>query len=326
MKFECNDDGKITGLIGTVLDVTDLRKTEQALLQSERQLRMVTDSLPVLISYLDTDYRFQFINAGYETCYQKARRDIIGRHICELIGDEAFQNAKKHFKNASQGISTTYEQLIEMPAGRRVINEVRLVPDQNVDGKVVGFYVLVDDITVRRALEKEVLNIAAEEQRRIGQDLHDGTGQELTGLGMIADTLLLALSRKSAEEQHIAEKLTTGIKSALRQIKLLARGLNPVDISSAGLMSALTEMVDHVEKLYTVRCYFHCDTAIEVDDNQVSTQLYRIAQEATTNAVKHGRATTVTIRLAEIKEEIVMSVVDNGIGISTRLNSNRAWV
>lgn len=316
MKLERNDTDKITGMIGTVLDVTDLRKTEQALMQSERQLRTITDSLPVLISYLDTEYRFQFVNAGYETLYQKSHGEIIGLHIGELVGDDAFQNSKKHFLDASQGISTTYEQHIEMPDGRRVINEVRLVPDQNVAGDVIGFYVLVDDITARRALEKEVLNIATEEQRRIGQDLHDGTGQELTGLGMIADTLLLALSRRSAKEQQIAEKLATGIKGALRQVKLLARGLNPVDISSAGLQSALTEMADHVEKLYSIRCYFHYDAAVELNDNQVSTQLYRIAQEATTNAVKHGQATEVTIQLSESQEEIVMSVVDNGIGIS----------
>ncbi len=315
MKFETNSRGKITGLIGTVLDVTDLRRTEMALLQSERQLRTITDSLPVLIAYIDTDYRFKFINARFETLYEKPREEIQDRHVRELMGEDAFADAKHFFDEALQGIVTTFEQRIELRGGRSHIAEVRLVPDKNLDDIVDGVYALVDDITERRALEKEILNIAANEHRRIGQDLHDGTGQELTGLGMIADTLVLTLSRKNAPEQTIAEKLARGIKRALRQVKSVARGLNPVDISSAGLMSALTEMAEHVGDLYGIQCRLKYESSAQLKDNQVATQLFRIAQEATTNAAKHSQASEVEIYLCCTEREITLSICDDGIGI-----------
>ncbi len=314
-KFEKDELGNNSGLIGTVLDVTDLRKTEKALRQSERQMRTITDSLPVMIAYIDTNYRFQFNNAMYELFFKKRRSEIIGRHVSELLGETVFQKVKHHFDSAFRGVATTYQQRIEVPNGQSQINEVRLLPDRNAEGVVVGVYTLIDDITKRQALEKEVLNIAAEEHRRIGQDLHDGTGQELTGLGMIADTLLLSLSRKGAAEQPIAVKLARGIKRTLHQIRSLARGLNPVDISSEGLMSALTQMAEHVEDLYCINCRFICDSNVKLQDNQIATQLFRIAQEATTNAAKHGHAKNVSISLVDSKQEIILSVTDDGVGI-----------
>ena len=86
---------------------------------------------------------------------------------------------------------------------------------------------MIDDITERRKLEREVIDVAANEHRRIGQDLHDDAGQELTGLGMIADTLHLALARRNAEEKETAERLARGIKRTLRKLKRVARGAEP---------------------------------------------------------------------------------------------------
>src|SRR5258706_13643830 len=98
------------------------------------------------------------------------------------------------------------------------------------------------DITDRKRLEQEVLEIATSEQRRIGQELHDGTGQELTGLCMMADNLADALKEVSVAEEQTARRIARGLRQALGQVRLLSRGLIPVEVDAEGLMAALTEL------------------------------------------------------------------------------------
>jgi signal transduction histidine kinase len=160
-----------------------------------------------------------------------------------------------------------------------------------------------------------VLEISAEENRRIGNDLHDGVGQELTGLSMIAGSLVIALSRKSMPEAKIAEKIDAGIKRALHQVRVLARGMNPVNVDTLGLMSSLSEMTSRLNELYGVHSTFECDEPVRFCNNQAATQLYRIAQEATTNAIKHGHARRLVISLNRRGEGALLSILDDGCGI-----------
>lgn len=315
-QFPTDHDKKLIKTFAYMAGIAIEREREQLeLRKSERQLRTVTDSLPVMISYIDNLYHYKFINATYETIFKRPRSEFRGLHVRDVIGAESFLANKPFFDQAFTGISTTFEARIETPEGARIV-EIRLVPDVAPSKETMGVYCLIDDITQRRSLEKEVLNVATEEQRKIGQDLHDGTGQELTGLGMIADTLMLSLHRQESDEKVIADKLAKGIKRVLHQIKSLARGLNPVDISPDGLRSALFEMTTHAEDLYGIHCSCQIDGEIEVRDNQVATQLFRIAQEATTNAAKHSKGSKITIDLRLDGAEIVLAVSDDGVGIS----------
>ena len=190
----------------------------------------------------------------------------------------------------------------------------RALRDCDENGKPVRVIGSLIDITERRALEKEVLDISAEEHRRIGNDLHDGIGQELTGLSMLVDALITALSRKSLPEVEIAEKIDAGIKRSLGQVRALARGMNPVDVDARGLMSALSEMSKRLTELYQVSCSFECDEPVLLRDNQTATQLFRIAQEATTNAIKHGKAKRITVSLARSNGVASLCILDDGIG------------
>lgn len=290
--------------------------------QREHQLRTITDSLPVMIAYLDTHYRFQFNNAKHEARFKLSRDEINGKHLRDLIGDKRFREVKHHFDLALGGAETAYEHHYEGREGGSHVSQVRLVPDKSNGGTVVGVNVLVDDITERRRLENEVLNIAEYEQRRIGQDLHDGTGQELTGLGLIADTLVTSLKTNSPKDQKIAEKLARGIKRCLSQVRSVARGLNPIDVSADGLRSALMDMAAQVESLYEIRCHLEFDAETKLHDHHMATQLFRIAQEATTNAIKHGQAANVHIQLRIVESELVLSILDDGQGFQQPLSDS----
>ena len=151
----------------------------------------------------------------------------------------------------------------------------------------------------RQAFEKEILEISEREQRRIGQDLHDDLCQHLAGIQLMSDVLQRDLSAKAKPEAEQAGIIAGHIRDAISHARMLARGLSPVALDANGLTAALQELAENSGKLFQIRCEFRFDSFVTVDDNAVATHLYRIAQEAVTNAVKHGRAKKVVIRLAE---------------------------
>lgn len=174
---------------------------------------------------------------------------------------------------------------------------------------------LQTDIAKRKRLEIEILEISAREQRRIGQDLHDGLGQHLAGIELMSQALEQKLSKISKPAAAQAAKISEYVRDAISQARLLARGLSPVVLESQGLMYALQELASRTEVLFQVACVFRCPSPILIHDNGIATHLFRIAQEAVTNAAKHGKATQIEILLDDAGGGTRLSVTDNGCGL-----------
>jgi PAS domain S-box-containing protein len=172
------------------------------------------------------------------------------------------------------------------------------------------------DITERKRLEQEVLDVAAQEQRRIGQELHDGTGQALTGLSMLADNLADVLRGALPAEAPRADRVAQGLRLALAETRTLSRGLIPVEVDAEGLMAALTELTKRITDMHAVRCTFDCIDPVPVEDNFVATQLYRIAQEAITNSLKHGKARSIRVSLEAKAGFLTLRIADDGVGFA----------
>src|SRR5207237_8967428 len=132
---------------------------------------------------------------------------------------------------------------------------------------------------------------------RIGQDLHDGTGQELTGLAMMAVRLAGELGGKQLPESKTAAKIVDGLEEALSHVRALAKGLVPVEVDAEGLMIALSELASRTSDLHGVNCTFECDEPVCILDNQTAMHLWRLSQEAVNNDVKHGRRRNIRISL-----------------------------
>ena len=178
-------------------------------------------------------------------------------------------------------------------------------------------------ISQRKRLEKEILEISEMEQRRIGQDLHDGLSQHLTGIAFMGKVLEQKMAAESLPEVDQVKKIVDLVNQAITETRSLARGLYPVELESTGLMSALQELASNIEKLYSIRCRFNCDNPIFIHDHVMATHLYRIAQEAVNNAVKHAKAGQISIRLTLVKDKILMEVKDDGIGIPKSLSRSK---
>jgi signal transduction histidine kinase len=171
---------------------------------------------------------------------------------------------------------------------------------------------------VRRQLEEELLAIANREQLRIGQDLHDGLCQHLVGIefrtGVLADKLT-----GDPDARQEAERIGELLREGMHQARILSRGLAPVDLEANGLMSALSELATSCGQLYGIDCKFHCDRPVLIATQNTASHLYRIAQEAINNAVRHGHAKTIAIELQNGDTEAVLSVTNDGAPLPTKL-------
>jgi signal transduction histidine kinase len=168
-------------------------------------------------------------------------------------------------------------------------------------------------VVERQRLQEDYSEAVWEQQRVIAQELHDGLGQELTGLGFLSQSLTNSLA--SAGETRNAQRLTDGLKRCLEQIRGLARGVSPVAQDAEGLMISLRQLSESTTSSVELDCRFDCPRSVPVEENQVAVHLYRIAQEAVTNAVRHARASRISIALERNDEGLRLSVTDDGVGI-----------
>ena len=171
-----------------------------------------------------------------------------------------------------------------------------------------------EDITRRKELERDVVEVASQEQRRIGQDLHDTVSQELTALTMLAGDLAQILRNNPANASKVVEQMVQGLQRSQRELRTVMRGLVPVPVDAEGLMAALSDLAQRIWQEWKVKCKFDCPEPVSVANNVTATHLYLIAQEAVHNAVKHAGPTNIRIVL-ESNHLLSMSVQDDGTGM-----------
>lgn len=172
-----------------------------------------------------------------------------------------------------------------------------------------------------RALERDIVDVSEHEQRRIGQDLHDGLCQVLAGIGCAVTMLKDDLMAKELAEAATAEEIEGYIRDAAAEARDLARGIFPVLKDAVGLEIALEELASVAQKLYHRKVTFSCSKEIHVSDPDAAMHLYRITQEALSNALKHAKAKEVRINLCELDSHILLSVEDDGLGIPEHASS-----
>ncbi len=175
---------------------------------------------------------------------------------------------------------------------------------------------LTEEMAERERLEKDVLEISEREQRRIGHDLHDGLGQHLTGTALAGQVLAERLAASGLPEADDAERIVGLIEDGIELTRSLARGLSPVALDADGLAVALGALADQTTAQFYLPCTFQAAPPVTLTDPAAATHLYRIAQEAVGNAIRHGRPDRIEIALTERHpDRVALTVRDNGKGI-----------
>jgi len=175
------------------------------------------------------------------------------------------------------------------------------------------------EVAERQRLDREIAQVADRERHRLGQELHDSLGQHLTGTALAAQVLKEKLALNSASETADAEKLVRYVEQGIDLTRNLARGFFSPELDADGLTVALHGLAENTTERFGIDCVFEGEESLRIHDPAIATQLYRIAQEAVANSVKHAAARRITIRLIMNSSELSLGISDDGIGFPDRL-------
>jgi two-component system, chemotaxis family, CheB/CheR fusion protein len=288
-----------------------------ALEDSEQRIRSILNATADAILTFDTAGKVDTFNAAAERTFGYAAKEIVGREISLLMSSpdrERYEKRQRHHRGT--GASALVGEL-EIIAHRKDGSEFRAHLSVSEIPALDLYTAIIRDITEQRALQEEIVRISTLEQRRIGEELHDGPQQELAGLGLLAQSLSESLTGGGAgREGDLATRLADGIANVNRQVRSLAQGLVPVPVDAHGLMSGLDGLAKRTAELQGISCRFECPSEVEIQNDDVAMHLYRIAQEAVANAVRHAQPGEITIRLERRDGALVLEVHDDGIGIA----------
>jgi PAS domain S-box-containing protein len=309
------------GITGAVINITEITDRYAAQHLRETQARMF-ELLHEGVVVIDVNNMIRMANPAFERMFGFTAGAAVDTPIADLIaqppGPLRERLDQQLLGNVSEPPGLTP---VEFKCRRRdgsTFEAACVATLTHVDGATHRLAVITD-VTERRGLEREILEIAGREQLRIGSDLHDGLGQDLTGVALMLRSVVAQLRKENSTARTDVEDIISLVNGAIESTRAMARGLAPVGADRGGLIAGLQSMAVRGMERYGVRAHFNTSLKepLTLDDG-AATHLYRIAQEAFTNAIRHGRVTQVTIELATADGTLTLSVQDNGRGFDER--------
>lgn len=299
--------GRVKGLILSLLDVSERVRSREQLDAERRRLFSVLQLLPGYVSLHDSNHQIRFANSRFVELFGPP-----GTAPCHktLHGLDA-PCPHCHMRDI---ISSRQPRQWEWtgPGGRSY--HVWGYPFADADGSLMMMELGLD-VTERKRLEKDILDVGEQERRRIGQDLHDTLGQNLTGIAFLSKAVARSLGRHGVSEAAQVAEIARQANEAIAKTRSIAHGLCPVGLSDDGLVSGLRELLVGIEQMCKVSCRLYCQGDWRVRDSSAATQLYNIVQEATNNAIRHGKARNIAVHLVPQGEGACLSIQDDGVGL-----------
>ena len=297
--------------------IGERRQTEEQLLKTMQQFRQLAENISDAFWMREAgDLRMVYVSPAYEkiwgrSCkalYQSADAwlDAVHPEDRELV-------AQAMRTKQSVGEYNQDYRILRADGSMRWIRD-RAFPIRDGSGKVIRIVGIAEDITERRRLEREILEISDREQARIGQDLHDGLCQKLVSVAFDHDSLERKLAARTLAEAEDARQIAELLDDVITEARALARGFFPVELEGDGLTIALEQLAVNANARGTVNCRVESEPVL-IHQNAVGTHLYRIAQEAVNNAIKHARARTILVELRGGDDRVELRITDDGVGM-----------
>ncbi len=284
----------------------------------------MADSLPVLISYVDSGYRYRFNNKTYEKWHGLSGEKIYGRHVKEIVGEGVFQDVLKYMKKALAGEEVSFERLTLYKNGveRHVL--ANYVPDIGEAGKVNGFFVLVNDITQRVKSEeslklyaKRLVELEETQKQKLARELHDQVGQRLSAIGMNLNILRNKIPTDDSSLRSMLDDSLAMLEQTTECIRDVTIDLRPSILDDYGLVAALRWYCDLFSSRMGIVIDMHCEGIIERLPFEMENTLFRIVQEALSNVAKHAKSSSVKIILETSDKCVRLIIKDDGVGFDT---------
>lgn len=287
-------------------DVTEREKAKEALRESEETFRKLAEEALVGIGLIQNG-TYKYVNPTLVQITGYPREELLDHSPKRFIHPDDWPQVQKKVKRREKGDlkEVHYETRIKTKSGETRLIEVSGTRVTYRDAPAaIG---TIQDITDRRRMQREILQVQEKERRRLGQDLHDSVASQLTGA-----TLKLNLLSRKADEQELEEDIEKAqdlIEESAGDVRRLSRGLNPAGLAEGNLPSALQGLAEN-----TKGASLEQDANLSSLDEETATHLYRITQEAVRNAQKYAEASRIEIRLQQTDDELLLSVEDNGKG------------
>jgi PAS domain S-box-containing protein len=309
--------------IGLLVDrfndlLAQVQRREEGLRASEQRFREMAESIREVFWLSDASKaQMIYISPGYEDIWGRTCESLYAspQEWSEAIHpDDRARVWDAALTKQVQGDYDEEYRIVRPDGSIRWIHD-RAFPVRDAGGQVYRVAGIAEDITQRKQLEKQVLEISDREQARIGLDLHDGLCQVLAGLSFKTDLLKRDLSAHALPGATQADRVADELSHAIRMARHLAQGLHPVNLPTESLGTALQALATQTTQDFGVACTAECAESVTLKDPDVATHLYRIAQEAVHNALKHAHPNHISIRLGNGDSQVRLTVADDGLGI-----------
>ena len=288
---------------------SDISHLHEALQRSEDFNQALLSTVSDLIFELRKDGLILGLHAPKDNEFALTPEAVVGHRVMDLLTTHIGQLVMHYLEKAFRTGTAQIFRCQYMLPGKLRYFETRIA----LRGSSTALAV-VRDVTDHEVLEKEVIESSNRVQTRIGQDIHDGLGQHLTGITFLSRALEKKLAAKELPEASDAAEISKLVIEALAQTRNLARGLFPVEVESTRLCQSFRDLASTAEQLFHISCSVECDSNLLVNNPNASTHLFRLAQEAINNAVKHGKAHRVSILLGTAGDRAVLRIIDDGVG------------
>jgi PAS domain S-box-containing protein len=256
-------------------------------------------------------------NEAADRIYGYTPQEAIGHSASMLIPPGRENELRQIMERIQRGEWTKNLETTRRRKDGTLINVLLTVsPVRHLMGRNTGALVIVRDITMRKRLEEKLLEIGADERRRLGHDLHDGLGQFLLGIALKTKMLEETLTKGKSAEAWRAKEVVGLVNTAITQTRNLAHGLDPIHVEANGLVAALRNLAAQTRELFQVGCAFACKREHLDVNTQTGIAFYRITQEAIHNAIRHGKARQINVELAVDGTQLCLTIFDNGKGFS----------
>ena len=261
-------------------------------------------------------------NRGAERLFGYSAQEAVGQPMLMIFPPERVKEEADILARITRGESVDHYETVRMRKdGKRVDVSVTISPIKDSQDRIVGVSKIARDISERRALELAVAASAEQERTRIARELHDGLGQQLGGLRFLMDGLRRDLQSVHSPQAETAGQLAKEIAIALTQARTLSHELYAVPPSPDGLSQALENLAERASER-GITCQFAGGASVLMRNQLVASHLYRIAQEAVHNALKHSRATRIELELVPQPDSVELRVRDNGVGFPAITSSH----
>src|SRR5438093_2884613 len=339
-----------------IIDLRERKTHERVLTEQARLLDLSNDAIIVR----DAEDRVTYWNQGAEKIYGYTREEALGKVIYDLLKTEHPEARSKIYQKLlrdnrwegelvhtrrdgkrltmfsrwsldrdAQGncafVLETNNDITQRKEAEAALRESKNLLEKRVRSRTAELHAanseLEDEIARRKGLEGQILEISDREQERLAQELHDGLCQQLTAIGFLARATALSLKNHRVVQTDDLEKIAKLINASVMDAHNIARDLHKEEIDAAGFLPALQHLVDR--QIWRTSCQLDLRTEVNIEDDNVASQLYRILREALINANKHARATQIVLEVRRLKNHLVFSVSDNGVGFSRKPKAGR---